>query len=252
MGVLTDGWRRVRGLLTPEHPGPPSPNELEDVPAVVARLEAIGAGLPESDGVACFNAMYLTVTERVGERLTGSTFRNPEFVDRLDRVFAALYFDAVDAAEGRWNRSWAPLFELRSSPGRLPVQFAVAGMNAHINHDLSVATVRTCQLMGLPPSDPVVRADYDRVNDVLAEVYEQVRASLLPPGLSGIDPELSRLLAVIGSWKIGRARDAAWHQALVMWELRRSGRLVGEYRDTLAGTVGLVTRQLLVPARLPR
>lgn len=247
MSVLPDLWRRIRSRVTPAPPVTSSPNELPDVPAVVARLRQVGAGLDPEDGVARFNAMYLTVTERVGERLSGSTFRDPAFVDRLDRVFAALYLDALEADDATRNASWAPLFELRGEPGRLALQFAVAGMNAHINHDLSVALVQTCALTGISPDAPGVREDYDRVNDVLAEVHEEVRAALLPPGVPDLDPELARLLTLVGGWKITRARDAAWAQAVVMWELRRSERVLAEYRRVLAGTVGLLTRQLLAP-----
>ena len=35
------------------------------VDGVIARLREIQAGLPADDGVAVFNGMYLTVTERI-------------------------------------------------------------------------------------------------------------------------------------------------------------------------------------------
>jgi hypothetical protein len=37
-----------------------------------------------------------------------------------------------------------PLAERRATAGIEPVQFALAGMNAHINHDLPLALVSTC------------------------------------------------------------------------------------------------------------
>ena len=40
--------------------------------------------------------------------------------------------------------AWQPLFERRADPGIEPIQFALAGMNAHINHDLPLAVVATC------------------------------------------------------------------------------------------------------------
>jgi hypothetical protein len=57
---------------------PASPAPLTSVADVIARLEAIGASLAAGDGLACFNRMYLEVTEQVesnlraGSGLTGA------------------------------------------------------------------------------------------------------------------------------------------------------------------------------------
>jgi hypothetical protein len=42
------------------------------------------------------------------------------------------------------SSAWRPLVERRALPGIEPVQFALAGMNAHTNHDLPVAMVTAC------------------------------------------------------------------------------------------------------------
>ena len=42
--------------------GPPAP-PVTTVAEVIARMEAIGAGLAPGDGLACFNRMYLEVTQ---------------------------------------------------------------------------------------------------------------------------------------------------------------------------------------------
>ena len=49
-----------------------------------------------------------------------------------------------------------------------PVQYAIAGMNSHIEHDLPIAVVDTCRARGLEPDD--LHQDYEAVNDVLAQV----------------------------------------------------------------------------------
>ncbi|MGI8753465.1 MAG: hypothetical protein ACR2MN_14350 [Acidimicrobiales bacterium] len=47
---------------------PPAPPAMS-IDDVIARLGAIGAALPASDGLACFNRMYLEVTNpRSGRR----------------------------------------------------------------------------------------------------------------------------------------------------------------------------------------
>src|SRR5689334_13928904 len=111
--------------------------EPSSVAEVIARMQAIFAPLPQSDGVACFVRLYLAVTEEVRRRLTGVTFADPAFMGRLDVGFANLFFAAADAAQA--PPAWAPLFEARAQKGIAPLQFALAGMNAHINRDLPVA-----------------------------------------------------------------------------------------------------------------
>jgi Family of unknown function (DUF5995) len=50
--------------------------------------------------------------------------------------------------------AWKPLFEARFATGIAPVQFALAGMNAHINRDLSIVVCEACAARGTEPSDP--------------------------------------------------------------------------------------------------
>ncbi|HYA08078.1 MAG TPA: DUF5995 family protein, partial [Gaiellaceae bacterium] len=104
---------------------------------VVARMEAIAAPLPRADGVACFTRLYLAVTKGVEARLAGTVFEDTRFLGRLDVVFADLFFAALDAFRrdpGTAPRAWLPLLQARSQRGIAPLQFALAGMNAHINY----------------------------------------------------------------------------------------------------------------------
>ena len=111
----------------------------------------IDAELPTDDGVAVFNRMYLTVTERIAAVIAdppvdATTFRDPETMTELDVRFANLWLAAYDADAARRAvpPAWRPLFQARAD-GRLPVQYAVAGMNTHIEHDLPIAVVGTCR-----------------------------------------------------------------------------------------------------------
>src|SRR5438034_1187725 len=126
-----------------------SPSSIAEV---IARMQADVESLPRRDGVACFTRLYLSVTEGVQRELTGVTFRDPAFLGRLDVVFADLFFAAFDAARAdptRLPRAWAPLVDARSAHGIAPLQFALAGMSAHINRDLPVALVATCRERGI-------------------------------------------------------------------------------------------------------
>ncbi|GAA2093739.1 hypothetical protein GCM10009759_20710 [Kitasatospora saccharophila] len=99
------------------------------VDQVVDRMTQLAAGLPLGDGVAVFNAMYLTVTRLVRDHLATAYFDDPATMAELDSVFAARYLAAVDddRAGRRPAACWRPLFELRAAPGVHPLQFALAG-----------------------------------------------------------------------------------------------------------------------------
>lgn len=227
------------------------PGQLPDVAAVVARLRALQQELEPGDGVAAFNRMYLQVTELVAQRITEGYFADPRFVTRLDIVFAQLYLDAAVVGDPAGaDPCWQPLLESRRLP-LAPIQFAVAGMNAHINHDLAVAVVRTCQQLGCTPASRGIRADYDKVSLLLAEVHEQVRQAFLDGVVLEVDRELSPLLTLVGSWSIARAREAAWVSTEVLWRLSSTPVLEEEFRLTLSRSVGMASRALLTPVPEP-
>jgi hypothetical protein len=220
-------------------------DQPRDVADVVARLTEVNDALPASDGVACFNRMYLQVTELVGQRMSAGYFADPAGMNAVDVTFAGLYLAAVDAPPGTVPKAWAPLFARRGDARLLAIQFAVAGMNTHINHDLPVAVVTTCAQRGTTPEQ--VHADYLRVNALLAAIEEQVRQSYLSGIALDVDRDASPVLDHLGNWSIEAARDAAWVAAETLWHLRHVGPLRDAFLDTLAGNVGLVTATLLAP-----
>lgn len=242
--AVRDRLSRAAGADARRLPAPA--RQLPDVHSVITALRAAGAGMDAADGVRHFNEMYLRVTELVEEQLAGGYFTNREFLERLDVVFAQLYLDAVAAARAGEvvAQCWEPVFAARRAP-RASIQFAVAGMNAHINHDLAVALVETCRQLGINPRSRSVRADYDRVSILLGEVHEQVRQSFFSGVVLAADREASPLLNLVGTWSIARARDAAWTSAQVLWELRHTPELQESFRLTLSRTVGLSGRGLL-------
>jgi len=100
-------------------------------------MTAIDETLPDADGVKWFNRLYLRVTVSVNAAAgTSTTFQDPAFLRRLDVVFANLYFDAAAAGDVDPNQApsaWRPLFQARHDRDLARLQFALAGMNAHIN-----------------------------------------------------------------------------------------------------------------------
>lgn len=221
------------------------------VSGVLDRMRELDRTLDPADGVAVFNRMYLTVTERIGALLAGegpARFADPVTMAELDVRFANLWLAAydADAADREVPDAWCPLFEARHG-GRWPVQYAVAGMNSHIEHDLAVAVVDTCEARGLEPGD--LRADYDAVNDVLAEVEAPIRRSFLSDAGRAADELVGPVVHLVSSWKIDKARDVSWVTAQTLWSLRDTRLLRAGFLAALADTVGMTSRALLVPTR---
>lgn len=225
-----------------------APTTIADV---VERLQAVDAALPAGDGVSWFAKLYLEVTQSVGAAVVPGSFRDPAFLEQLDIAFAELFFEAMRRslqAPPRTPKAWAPLLEARSHRRIAPIQFALAGMNAHINRDLPVAVVSTCRELGTTPGAGSHRSDYGRVDLVLAEVERSVRQSFEMGALLVADAAAPLVGDVVVNWKLLKARTAAWSNAEALWTLGQvSPQVAAEYLDTLDGLVGLAGRGLLAP-----
>jgi uncharacterized protein DUF5995 len=222
---------------------------------VIERLRTIEASAPRSDGVACFARLYRAVTEGVGADLAAAGFADAHFLETLDVHFAELFFSALDAYgrdPGSTPSAWVPLFAQRSRRGIAPIQFALAGMNAHINRDLPVALVATCRELGLELREgSKEHADFERVDALLAQVERHVKSAYLTGWLAWVDRlvhRLHRIDDVVAMWDVGRARDAAWTNAQALWALGDAPPLAGDYLLALDRMVGLASRGLLIPA----
>ncbi|MFB8775518.1 DUF5995 family protein [Streptomyces broussonetiae] len=215
------------------------------VDAVVSRMRALDAALDARDGVAVFNRVYLTVTEETDRRLDSGRFPDRRVALTLDVRFAERYLSAVDAVTDglRPPACWRPLFQFRRHPGVRPLQFALAGINAHIGHDLALAVVDACRTWDCEPDE--LESEFDRVGDLLTALEERVREDLMPgPDLLRITDPLTHLL---GAWSLERARDATWAAARALWALRELPDLTVEFTDRLDAAVGFAGRMMLTP-----
>ncbi len=221
---------------------------------VIARMHKLVHALPAGDGVRAFTTLYLAVTEAVEEAARPGDFEDAPFVRWLDVVFANLYFEALRGgllASGRVPKAWAPLVEARDRAGVVPLQFALAGMNAHVNRDLPVALVQTCEgrNVELRARSPQQR-DFRKINALLAVVEEQVKAELLTEALRDFDVALGDLDDVIAMWNVSRAREAAWANAETLWALRGLPRVRNDFLRSLDRMIGFAGRGLLRPVTL--
>jgi Family of unknown function (DUF5995) len=143
-------------------------------------------------------------------------------MERFDVVFAGLYFDSVEAAAAGAGadvaRSWAPLVAARRRWGVASTQFALAGMNAHINYDHAVAVVTMCRRARREPA--TMHDDYERINELLATVVRPIRQSFLDSLVVEVGTPLSPLADLVSACWSGRAADAGgirvanrlWHR----------------------------------------
>ena len=227
-------------------PVPDAP--VASVADAIARMEAIDAALPATDGVACFNHMYLAVARQVNSQISAGFFADPVFMTQLDVTFANLYFTAAGTLGdlAAVPSAWLPLAERRDMAGIEPVQFALAGMNAHINHDLPLAVVSTCQALATTPDTDPHFADYQKVDQLLDGAEQAVRESFETAAELAVDRHLAAVADLLGNWTINDARDLAWTNCLLLWAVRDDPIARGLFLDTLAASTALASRLLLV------
>jgi hypothetical protein len=211
-------------------------------------MELLAAPLSVTDGVRSFNEFYLAVTRALEIEFANHRFEDPAFFSRLAPIFSNLYFDAVeaDAAHRVVSRVWAPLFERRFLAGISPLRFAIAGMNAHINHDLALALVAATRELGYDLDlDSAHHRDHMRVNATLARVMDELRQGTATSMVGTVDHHRGSLAEHFANWSIQRARDGAWTEAQALVALddepfKRQWCLLA-----LACVVGFASRTLL-------
>ncbi len=71
------------------------------------------------------------------------------------------------------------------------IQFALAGMNAHINHDLPVAMVSTCAALATSPYAGQHFADCQKVDQLLNAAAQSIRQSFETAAELAVDHHLS-------------------------------------------------------------
>jgi Family of unknown function (DUF5995) len=206
-------------------------------------LDSTTAG--EHDGIVCFTSLYKTITETVDNE----QYEDRDFLVRLDLEFARRYFDAL--SRYATDRSTAPgpwriLFDARSHPDIERVQFAAAGVNAHINYDLAAALLATWQ--DFPPSD-ARRHDYDKVNKVFDRHMDGLRNRFEAPfGSTAEDRSaLDRLSNLICDLLVRGCRDDAWDDAADIRDSRDPDAARARMLRRLDGRITLLGRALLLP-----
>jgi hypothetical protein len=222
--------------------------DASSMDGVIQTLQAIGALLDGTrDGLKWFNTLYLQVTLAVKDRVDNNDFADPQgtaFIAKLDYVFANLYFAALRAwlSGSEPPKSWRLLFEQRSNKSLARIQFALTGVNAHINRDLAVAIVQTCQ----PLPQTIQYRAYTALNVTLDSLIEQAKLELMVTLLGDALPAADAVEWAVAAWSIAAARESAWVHAEILSAISGQTNLAERFIDTLDGTAALAGKALLV------
>lgn len=226
---------------------------LESVPAsipdVLRTMQAIDAVCAKGDGLKWFNGLYLQVTQAVADRISAGDFGDGAWLALLDVEFAKLYFGALKSSlTGQTApECWQILFDRRNQGQIARIQFALAGVNAHIDHDLAEAIVNTCAKSGTAPVHGSVHYnDYTNLNSTLDSLIDTAKR-VLHVRLSGeCLPAVPQLEDTIAAWSVSAAREAAWRSAEHLWALRAIGPFEEGYMDMIDGLTTVIGKTLLI------
>jgi hypothetical protein len=180
---------------------------------VIERMKQIDALLPDSDGLKWFNRLYLMVTDSVRNE-SPAGWKRPQWLAILDVDFANFYFEAVRTqlnGQGKVPKAWNALFEARQRTDIDPIQFALAGMNAHINHDLALTLLKVnAKLHIIPAQASPEHDDFTRVNALLKNVLPIALAQLDGGDLGTLAEKTGKIGRLLAMWNVKAAREFAW------------------------------------------
>jgi hypothetical protein len=218
-----------------------------DIPGVIALMTAIDGELPDNDGVKWFNRLYLIVTQQINEE-PASSWKEPKWLTKLDVIFAGRYFNALrdNLNDEPPAKSWQALFESRYKTRIDRIQFALAGMNAHINHDLAWALLAVNIEFSVQPSlTSRQHNDFEKVNAILEASLPEALAFLDTDELGELADRTGLIGRLLGLWNVNEARDLAWTFSTQLRALNPALRgVASDAQDQLTGVIG---RALLLP-----
>ncbi|MFO1534224.1 MAG: DUF5995 family protein, partial [Thermoplasmatota archaeon] len=170
-----------------------------------------------------FAPMYLTTTYGVRYHIQERYFADNDYLSIITVSFAKMYLDAYANWKGGHPAAtpapWREAFDWARSGKSSITQDEFLGMNAHINYDLTnaIAALGTTNAAGESR-----KPDMDRINHVLADVYDDVQYDIaryygpapptVPPNRGeGHDPSAEVVEAPVFAW-----REHAWQNAVLL------------------------------------
>ena len=187
---------------------------LNTIDDVISALDAIiQRAWEEKSRVGYFAALYRRITRAVRDAVSQRQFSDCSLMERLDVVFAERYLDALRAflAQGKPSKCWHVAFHACNDDSLLILQFLLAGINAHINLDLGVASAQVSPGESLAQLKP----DFDQINALLAAQVGAVEeeTSALSPLIKNLSLIGLKTETTLINFNIDLARKAAWFAA---------------------------------------
>jgi len=222
----------------------------QSIPDVLNVMHTVDDTCVDGDGLKWFNLLYLQVTEAVQARVAQGGFSDTQFLQALDVQFARLYFGALEAVlqGAACPACWAAPLSVRTNARIARIQFALAGVNAHINHDLPQAIALTARATGIVPTHGTPQYnDFVAVDATLEPLIGTARQTFHVRLLGDPMPIASHVEDTIGAFGLTAARRKAWNNGEILYRLP-DARLADAFLDSLDGIASFAGKALLVPA----
>lgn len=213
LGSLGWLWPGPGQLRLPRNAAPiiPQPGTVDEVVALMEDI--LAENIAQADRRGYFAALYYLTTQAVRAAINNGEFEDNARMATFTVAFAQRYFDAYyQYLYGELpSQVWLHTLEATGSPDYIILQYAVQGVNAHINLDLGITAAR------IAPGDllPGLKNDFDKINAIIASVFVVLDERL--DTISPVYEELSAAFPGLATWlvnfSIRQARDAAWQLA---------------------------------------
>ncbi len=217
---------------------------------VISIMQTIDAHCVNGDGLKWFNLLYLQVTQAVEARVNANGFMNAAWMAALDVEFAGYYFRAVQTSLSGQSTPgcWQAVFSRRNQTELARIQFAFAGMNAHINHDLPQSVLALCRADQIEPAHGTPQyTDFTAINSTLDSLIHQAEIDMRLRLLGDALPPVSALDNKIAAFSMSTAREIAWDNAELLWRLASVPPAYTTFLDALDTTTALASEALLIP-----
>ena len=192
-------------------------SNITDINGVLLELDKIIVQCEkEGSRQGYFAVLYRQMTDAIRNGISGNLFEDASRMEKLDVIFAKRYIDAWHCYrnESPCSLSWQAAFDACKRDNLTVVQHLLLGINTHINLDLSIAAAETA-----PGQDIFkMRADYDRINDIIANVANnlQVRLGKIWWPMKLVTRISNNRHKAVINFSILKARQTAWASAAAM------------------------------------
>lgn len=198
---------------------------------------------------AIFSLAYLRVTENVQDAQRQGYFSDRKWLNRVDAVFADLYFDVMDdwhaGRVGKVPQAWRIALSAEDDKTMTGLGNFMLAMNAHINRDFPhvLATVGLTSRNGTSH-----RSDHNRYNKRLDSLYAPVfaeEARRFDPAFDDLDLgplEETAAGVIMRGWREGVWRHA---EALALSRTPARRRLVEQEIEAYAAAQAMLIRTML-------